>query len=299
MDANFTTQFKMKHITYFALTFFCLNAGFAQESDSTFVEEKVAPIVDQGKGNNIIETKTSTEVSDKTEVNTDDSESDVQPRIIYYPNENASNTNRYKSNSRERNSDIKTLSGNMSHSGGFWGVSFRTTEFRDEATVMAGMRAGWIINRTLGIGVEGHGIIPTAKFDDVTNDGRVVLLGGYGGMFMEFIVFSNQVVHLTFPVSGGAGWVGYNRDWEDEFLDPNDIPDPLDPDFNTSQSGLIDGDVFWYVEPGVNIELNVARHFRMDFGVSKRFTQDMELVNTETDAFEKLTYYVTLKVGRF
>lgn len=212
---------------------------------------------------------------------------DSEPRIIYYQ----SDDQRLRANNRNRRRQgrdrIKTLSGSMSHSGGFGAISFKTSEFRDETMVMAGIRGGWIINRTLALGAEGYGIIPTAKYDDLaTNVDDVLLLGGYGGLFLELIFFSNEVVHVTFPVGGGAGWIGYELDGSDRF----------NGDFDGS---LLDEDVFWYIEPGADIELNVARNFRLVFGISKRFTQDLELVNTRSRALEDLNYYVTLKIGRF
>ncbi len=205
---------------------------------------------------------------------------DDSPRIIYYQSTEPDNRR------RERRQDIKTLSGSMSHSGGFGALSFRSTKFRDESLVLAGLRGGWIINRTLGIGLEGHGIIPTAKFMDIDTV-EVTALGGYGGMFLELIFFSNEVVHITFPVSGGAGWLGYDRVNEDRTT-------PFRP-----EEREVDGDVFWYVEPGAALEFNISRNFRLDFGVSKRFTQDLELQNTDPKAFDKLNYFVTLKIGGF
>ncbi|MFK7952246.1 MAG: hypothetical protein AB8B73_05325 [Ekhidna sp.] len=209
-----------------------------------------------------------------------------KPKIIYYQSTESDNNKR-----KDRRQDIKTLSGSMSHSGGFGALSFRSSEFRNEPIVLAGVRGGWIINRTLGIGVEGHGIIPTAKFDDIVPNRDVNILGGYGGMFLELIFFSNQVVHVTFPVSAGAGWLGYQAIAED-----NTMP--------ALSSNDIDGDVFWYVEPGADLEFNVSRNFRLAFGVSKRFTQDLELESlsgtiTSPKAFDELNYFITLKVGGF
>ncbi len=194
----------------------------------------------------------------------------------------------YYVRSRQRNkNDIKTLSGNVNHSGGFGAISFRATEFRGQPMVLGGVRGGWIVNRSLGIGFEGHGIVPTAKFDDIDPLNSVVAVGGYGGMFLEPIFFSNQVVHITFPISAGAGWIGYILDWED-YSGMNRGP-------NVSQ----DNDIFWYVEPGVDLEINIARNFRMDLGVSKRFTQDLDLAGTTEKDFNGLNYFLTLKVGGF
>ncbi len=238
---------------------------FAQEPDSTSVPQKVIP---------------ADTIPKNEEPQVDAKDGDATPKIIYYQSTEPERP-------RRRRQDIKTLSGSMSHSGGFGALSFRSTKFRDESLVLAGLRGGWIINRTLGIGIEGHGIIPTAKFMDIDPPNEVNILGGYGGMFLELIFFSNEVVHVTFPVSGGAGWLGYHLVSED-----NTMPFP-------PRDREVDGDVFWYIEPGGNLEFNISRNFRLDLGVSKRFTQDLELINTESDAFDKLNYYITLKIGGF
>lgn len=256
-------------ITTLTLTISCL--AWAQ-SDTTVVKSDTIPSVPENP----------------VKVEEDD---DSEPKIIYYNSDDerrSKSTFRSKSKSRGSRNQIKTLSGSMNHSGGFGAISFKTSDFRDETIVMAGIRGGWIINRTLALGAEGYGIIPTAKFGDFTDpSGDVTLLGGYGGLFLELIFFSNQVVHVTFPMAGGAGWIGYD-------LNDNDRFSVGEPD-----SGFLDQDVFWYVEPGANVEVNVARNFRLAFGISKRFTQDLELVETRSRELENLNYYLTLKIGRF
>lgn len=187
----------------------------------------------------------------------------------------------------EKENDIKTLTGGSHHSGGFGAVMFKASEFRDKTFAMMGLRGGWIINRSLAIGIEAQGIIPSAKFADIDPDPdqKAILLGGYGGLFVEPVLFSNRLIHVTFPIASGAGWLGYHEDWEnDRFRRNND---------------LIDDDVFWYVEPGVGVEVNVTRHFRINMGVTKRFTQDLELVDTENKDFNKLNYFLTMKIGKF
>jgi hypothetical protein len=181
---------------------------------------------------------------------------------------------------------IQTLGGSSTHNGGFGGFSFKGTEFNDKNIIMLGIRGGWIVNRVLAIGFDGYGIIPTAEYDniDMSNFLTTRAVGGYGGMFLEPIVLSNKVVHLTFPISGGAGWIGYILDWEQN---------------NYYNEDLVDDDVFWYIEPGASLELNVARNFRIDLGASYRFTEDLELVNTPADAFEAWNYFITFKFGSF
>jgi len=193
---------------------------------------------------------------------------------------------RYEPRQKERKygkGEIKTLSGNNYHSGGFGAISFKGTKFMGETLMMGGFRGGWSINRVVALGFEGWGFIPTVSLSDVYQFNEVVLLGGYGGFFIEPIVFSNEIVHVTFPVSGGAGWMGYNENF-----------------YNYDNTNfLVDDDVFWYIEPGIALEVNVSRSFRMDFGASQRFTQDLELLNTPKDEFDGWSYFLTLKFGRF
>lgn len=191
-----------------------------------------------------------------------------------------------KKERKHKKGEIKTLSRN-GHSGGYGAIGFKTGEFANEHLVLGTVKGGWIINRVLAIGVDMNGIVPTSKYDGITGTAdQAILIGGFGGMFIEPIVFSNQIVHVTFPVTGGAGWLGYNRDWE---RNTN----------NDYESNLIDDDVFWYVEPGAALEINVAKNFRINLGMSKRFTEDLELLNTDLVDFEGYNYFFTFKFGKF
>lgn len=192
----------------------------------------------------------------------------------------------YQNADYNQGDEIQTLAGKESHHGGFGALTFRASEFNNKDIILAGLRGGWIINRALAIGFEGHGIIPTAEYENIdpTSMARTRVVGGYGGLFLEPIVMSNKVVHVTFPVAGGAGWLGYIKDWEQS---------------NSYSNDLVDDDVFWYVEPGASMELNVARNFRMNLGASYRFTKELELINTSSSAFDGWNYFLTLKFGSF
>jgi cbb3-type cytochrome oxidase subunit 3 len=193
----------------------------------------------------------------------------------------------YHYNGYKNQDDIQTLAGSHGHNGGFGAVSFTASEFNNKDIIMIGFRGGWIINRVLAVGFEGHGIIPTAEYEgiDPNNSLNSRSVGGYGGLLLEPIVLSNRVVHVTFPISAGTGWIGYIVDWEQNT--------------NLYVDDLIDEDVFWYVQPGAALELNVARNFRINMGASYRFTRDLELLSTSTSAFDAWNYFISLKFGRF
>lgn len=182
--------------------------------------------------------------------------------------------------------EIKTLSGHVGHSGAFGALSFKGSSFNDKSVMMLGVRGGWIINRTVAIGLEGYGIVPSSKYDMIDPYEDMRLLGGYGGIFIEPIIMSNKAIHVTFPISSGAGWLGYHHDWG------NDIS-------RANRDDLIDDDVFWYIEPGVSVEINIVKNMRLAVGASKRITQDLELIDTPSSAFDKMNYFMTLKIGVF
>jgi hypothetical protein len=187
----------------------------------------------------------------------------------------------------ERDNSMETLSGNNSHSGGYGALFFKGSSFKNTSILMMGIRGAWVVNRSFGLGIDLNGLLPVSKYDDVDPEGLsdAILLGGYGGLLLEPVVWSKKLVHVTFPISIGAGWLGYVEDWEDEYY--------------YGGGDLMDNDVFWYIEPGINAEVNVTNYFRIDVGISKRFTQDLSLYNTPSDAFDKLNYSLTLKFGGF
>lgn len=253
-----------------------------KESDKVIQKEEVFDEEDDKKS-----TETKSFTLDADDAVMEESEISDEPEIVIPEVPEAPETTTYHYNSHRNSDDIQTLAGKDSHHGGFGAISFKASEFNDKDIIMTGFRGGWIISRAMAIGFEGYGIIPTAEYDniDIGSSLSSRAVGGYGGMFLEPIILSNKVVHVTFPVSGGAGWLGYIVDWEQNY--------------NYNSNDLIDDDIFWYVEPGAALELNVARNFRINTGVSYRFTKDLDLVNTSASAFDGWNYFLTLKFGRF
>ncbi|MGL1888182.1 MAG: hypothetical protein OCD76_16825 [Reichenbachiella sp.] len=182
----------------------------------------------------------------------------------------------------------RTLYSGNGHSGGFGAIGFKTSQADNDLIMLAGLRGAWVINRSFAIGLDMWGVLPTDNYAadyDISNN--LALLGGYGGLYVAPILFSNDVVHLTFPFSMGAGWLGL-QEYDDEY-DGGDYE-------------LLAEDVFWYVEPGASLEVNVASFFRINFGASHMFTQglDLQVPNyAEMEVLDGWNFFVMLKFGRF
>jgi len=171
----------------------------------------------------------------------------------------ANNSHKKHRHSSNSYNEVKTLYARKHRNGGgYGGLGVKVSEFNDNTLVMGGIRAAWVINRSIGLGIDAWGVIPTVNYTDVPSavNQDVALVGGYGGILFEPILFSNKVIHLIFPISTGMGWLGY-QSYRD--------------DYNFEDTELIDQDLFWYVEPSAAIEINIARFSRLNFGVSKRF----------------------------
>jgi len=111
--------------------------------------------------------------------------------------------------------------------------------------------------------------------------------GGYGGFFVEPILFPNFPVHVSFPIMiGGGGLVlndhtWHDYDWENDYYEP------------------YDWDSYFVFEPGMEIELNVVKYFRVAFGGSYRLTNGLHISELPKDMMNGFNGAVTLKFGWF
>ena len=134
-------------------------------------------------------------------------------------------------------------------SGWFAAPTFATTSFNGKISASPGMRGGIYLDRQFAIGLTGSAILN----DDTTlKENEVRNIGGYGGVLLQYVLRSNEVVHASFESTVGAGrWCTEVRDRDD--------------DQGGGKEGCI-GKNFFVFEPAVNVEVNVARHVRFTAG---------------------------------
>ena len=94
-------------------------------------------------------------------------------------------------------------------------------------------------------------------------------------------------MHVSFPIILAIGGVsqidGYwDWDWDD------------DGHYHEIGSELI-----FVFEPGIDLEFNLARHFRLAASASYRLTSDIELYATNADALRGFQFGLTFKFGKF
>lgn len=190
------------------------------------------------------------------------------------------NQNEYRSIFNKK-SDRKT-----SHGGyGSFGVGYTNIDEKD--AILLNFKGAWVINHSISLGFAGTGFFNNLSKNP--NNTEKYLGGGYGGFFFEPILLAKSPVHLTFPIligGGGVSTIPQNYwDWDDSYY-PYDY------------------DIFFLVEPGVELEFNMVKFFRVALGASYRWTNGIILqesadLSVAPDALDGFNFYMNFKFGKW
>lgn len=156
-----------------------------------------------------------------------------------------------------------------------WGGEFSFygsgASFNDRFFGGGGFECGAIRNNAIEFGLFLKGFGSESHTDyKITPDDKYFFGGGYGGLLLKPIIMSNAPVHFAIPIRVGGGCIGYYSSeyfWDDDchYHHYNHHDDYED------ETGVF---VF---EPGVNLEFNMLRHFRMWVGASYRMLGSLNL----------------------
>ncbi|PCJ64963.1 MAG: hypothetical protein COA58_11875 [Bacteroidetes bacterium] len=154
----------------------------------------------------------------------------------------------------------------------------------DNITAKTGGSVAVILNHRLALGVTGSGF---AGFQNTVIDNKKYsMVGGYGGLLIEPIIFPKRVVHLSFPIAFGGGEnqyfkdsLGY-RDWDHNYRDEF-VQD------------------FIYIEPGINLEFNLTKFMRFGITSSYMFTNTINTSPMDVTQLDGFSIAANLKLGWF
>jgi hypothetical protein len=176
--------------------------------------------------------------------------------------------------------EMKTLFGG-SHTNGFY-ISYDLGVGNPNKMhiVETGGRMVWIIDHGIGLGLFGTGLLSASDFIAKINtiDSRISVGGGYGGFMFEPIIRPMSSIHVTTPVMLGVGGAGISS----SLVSPQN-----------------NGDGFLVLKPGVEIEFNVLRHFRMGLGLQYRYVYGLNLDGLDNDDLNGFNCNIVFKVGKF
>jgi hypothetical protein len=185
-----------------------------------------------------------------------------------------------------KNDDIKTIFRHKKGSnGGYASLWVGYSPIANKDGFEYGINGAWLMGHSVGIGLAGTGF--SNDYYVGHNHGSNVrsLVGGYGGLLFEPIVFPRFPVHISFPVVLGIGAIVsmnsyYWEDWDSEYYTD-------------------DSDLFLIAQPGLDIELNLLKHMRLGLGAKYRFTTGAGLSGYSRSVLDGYTCSLSLKFGKF
>jgi hypothetical protein len=188
-----------------------------------------------------------------------------------------------------KSDDFKTIFGGKKI-GGYGSLGAGYTQIDNKDAIILNARGGVVLGHILALGLTGTGFM-NEKTDNPALNESVSMVGGYGGFFIEPIIFPRYGVHLSFPVTAGMGGISYTtfNDQKDEWHQNNDIV--------TSQT-------FFIVEPAAELELNLFKFMRMAIFVSYRYASNLsqgwiEQTGTSKTALNSFSAGMEFKFGKF
>jgi hypothetical protein len=184
--------------------------------------------------------------------------------------------------------------------GFFFELNEEYTHLGHKSFFLPGMSMGLILNHHWTIGMTGNFIPNSQGFhsqgnhkhqeDNDSTSARKhgnSLQGGYGGLLLEYILFPQSRIHVSFPLTIGSGYIYHSH-----LAHRSDSTD-------TDNKWSHHGDSFFVIEPGVKLEINVIKHLRIDLGISYRYSPERDHRVTSPDLLNQLTGKLTIRFGKF
>jgi len=198
--------------------------------------------------------------------------------------------------------EFKTIfNGNNQSSGGYGAPELKVGPVNGETSLFVGGRGSCIKGNKFVLGGTGYRLVsnntylegPADKPIGVGADStRTIDIGmGYGGLLLEYILFPKSAVHLSFPLIIGAGGSTLNakKYQDDSNLNPNEW----------ALYDYVESSGFFLLEPGINVELNMAKFFRLSAGANYRYISGTNLQRLSDNDLSGVNFNITFKFGGF
>ena len=146
--------------------------------------------------------------------------------------------------------ETKTVFGVDSEIGFVWGIELKTAYISEKVATQYGMYAGALINHTVMVGFTGAANVthPSINY-------------GYTGLMVQYTHKPYNLVHMNGYISLGSG---STKDYENEKTSVFD------------NFGNVTGEKFYFIEPGVNCEINLGVKTRLVLGIGYRFVNGID-----------------------
>ena len=174
----------------------------------------------------------------------------------------------------------KTFFNGEMHNGGYGAFFTKAGTINGKTGVFMGGQGTWLINHKIGLGGKGYALI--SPFDVSGLDNIKMEFGCWGGVF-EYVIASDQLIHVNINTMIGAGGVRYSvKNYQNDHS-------PID----------YSEDAVFVVEPGIDAEFNIHKNFRIGIGAYYRFVSNVEYADLSNKDLSGFSAQLTLKFGAF
>lgn len=156
-------------------------------------------------------------------------------------------------------------------------------------TLYGGVKGAILFDNQFAMGLSAGAFLTEALTEGPGSEGYTTGLNqvmGYGGLYLDYITSFNSPVQISFPtVIGGGGIILLEK------KEPNSA--------GITDERMVEGGVFFTLEPAVNLELNVIKTIRVGFGIGYRFIFKSELERFSDKDLSAPSVNFNIKFGIF
>jgi len=190
--------------------------------------------------------------------------------------------------------------------GGYGAVIPQYSRLLDQDAFFIGGRGMLLINHRIGIGtgvyvsvnkLDKQFMDTIIRLDDGTlvNNPVANLRMGYAGIYFEYIIAPNKPIHVSIPVLFGGGYAHYVNTYKIDqlFEDNKSSSDEVPKDYTYST------DSYLLIQPGLELEMNINKFFRLGLNASYRYIYDLDMLQTESDDLDGFNAAISFKFGKY
>ena len=180
--------------------------------------------------------------------------------------------------------EIRTITSNdtLKTFGGYGGPLIEMTQINNDWGVLFGGKGGFIVNRKFAFGGVGMAMLNnpdyTGSAQSESTDVPLQLSYASGGVFFEYFFNLESPVHFSIPVNIMGGGVTINKE---------------NTNYEIESSGM------FVIQPGLNLEFNVTKHFIPAVYVTYRQVLASKLENLNNNDLSGISMGLILKFGGF
>jgi len=167
--------------------------------------------------------------------------------------------------------------------GVYLGIAGYFGKISEKDTYSATVKIAYVANKQFEVGFVAVGFYTDENgfgLSETDND----IVGTYGGLHLEPILFSKSRINLSFPLLAGAGAVTTVRN------------------NRVSNFDTIDDerwDAIFVLEPGISISYNINRFIQIETSLKHRFSSKLSFENSSTTKINGFSGGIGIKIGAF